>query len=326
VDERAIAALPFVERPMIELLALDRAADPEFEGFGWAMVDRLWLAGAGWPRRVDDALVIAAHAADDGAALADDIELDFAIDGGLVRVAATAFLRTWLPRLPAARHIVLAICNPHQATLARPSIESAATIHYGGGDVRAWLDPGDKVRLTAEAWRTLGGVTNELTHRPGAAISDEDKQTYVGLYLLKKLDLKPADGGLALPVVLPSELAPLDEALQQLAVEDRVVINAKTGLWNLTKQGIAYLGEHIDEASALVDELDDLELEDAIAELRSRNLDVYRARFLWGWYEGELDDLVRFQEQRGVKPVETLWAFYLVGDELWRELARDLEA
>ncbi|MBC7976412.1 MAG: hypothetical protein H7138_15685 [Myxococcales bacterium] len=161
--------------------------------------------------------------------------------------------------------------------------------------------------------------------RPGTVITDDEKQTYVGLYLLKKLDLKKDDGGMELPVVLPSELSPVDEALQQLAVDDYVEIHQKSGLWKLTKKGIAYLGEHIDEATALVDELDDLELPEAIAELRTQNLDVFRARFLWGWFEGELDDLVRFQETRGVKPVERLWAFYLVSDDFWRELARDLE-
>ncbi len=323
----AIAALPFVERPALELLALDReGADPDFEGYGWAKVDRLWLATEhGWPRRLDDVLVIAIHAADDAAPLADDVELDFAVDDRLVRVHATAFLRDWLPRLPPARTIVLAMCNPHAASIAMPP-GTQASLFYGAGDVRAWLDPGHKIRLTADAWRTLGDVTTELTHRPGAVISDEEKQTYVGLYLLKKLDLKKADGGMELPVVLPSDLSPLDEPLQQLAVDDYVEIHQKSGLWKLTKKGIAHLGEHIDEATELIDELDDLELPEALAELRSQNLDVFRARFLWGWYEGELDDLVRFQQQRGVQPVEQLWAFYLVGDDFWRELARDLES
>jgi hypothetical protein len=52
---------------------------------------------------------------------------------------------------------------------------------------------------------------------------------------------------------------------------------------------------------------------------------VFRARFLWGWYEGEFDDLVLFQERRGVSPVERLWAFYLMSDAFWSELARELE-
>jgi hypothetical protein len=88
-------------------------------------------------------------------------------------------------------------------------------------------------------------------------LNDEQKQTYASLYLLKKLDLAPEDGGLVLPVVLPSELSPLDETLQQLAVVDLIAINAKKNRYELTAQGIAYLGSVIDEAEALVEEFDD---------------------------------------------------------------------
>ncbi len=154
-------------------------------------------------------------------------------------------------------------------------------------------------------------------------ITEEQKQTLVGLWLLKKLDLDPKEGGMELPVVPPSELAPLDEYLQDLAVQGHVEINAKKGRYELTRQGIAYLGEVIDEAQALVDELDELETDEAVAELRARHYDLLRARFLWGWYEGEFDDLVLFQERRGAPTIERLWAFYLTSDEFFRELARD---
>lgn len=164
----------------------------------------------------------------------------------------------------------------------------------------------------------------ELVKRDDAVLSEEEKQFYAGLYVMKKLDLKPADGGMELPVVLPSELSPLDEVLQALAVEDLVQINAKKGRWELTKAGLAHLAAHIDEAEALIEEFDDQELPEVLAELEARNLDVFRARFLWGWFDGELDDLVQFQRQRGVKPVETLWAFYLTSDAFYNELARDL--
>ncbi|HEX5062148.1 MAG TPA: hypothetical protein VFV99_22415 [Kofleriaceae bacterium] len=154
-------------------------------------------------------------------------------------------------------------------------------------------------------------------------LNDEQKQTLVGLWLLKKLDLEPKDGGMELPVVLPSELGPLDEYLQTLAVQGHVEINRKKARYELTKQGIAYLGEVIDEAAAMVEDLDELETADAIAELRARRADLMRARFLWGWYEGEFDDLVLFQERRGADSVERMWAFYLTGDDFWRELAKD---
>lgn len=168
-------------------------------------------------------------------------------------------------------------------------------------------------------------MSTDLERRPDTAIDDDRKQAYIGLWLLKKLDLKPEDGGILFPVVLDGELSPLDEPLQELAVADLIQINAKKGRYELTKKGIAYLGEVIDEASDLVDELDELETDEAIAEIKSRGLDLYRARFLWGWFDGELDDLVLYQERRGVTPVERMWAFYLTGDDLWREIAKDLQ-
>jgi len=315
-----IADLPFRERPVIELLALDRDDDPDYAGYGWAKVERVWLESPHWRRRLDDALLIAIHAADDGAPQDRDVELDFEVDHQLVASAdASAFLAHWLPKLPAAKHVVLVMCNPHRAQLAVPGV------HYGAGDVRAWLDPGDRIRLTADAWRMVRRVSTELEKRPGAAISDEDKMTYAGLYILKKLDLKPEEGGLTFPGVLPSELSPLDEVLQQLAVDEMVLLNTKKNRWDLTKKGIAYLGRVIDEATDLIDEFDEDEMEDVVEELKRRRIDPLRARFVWGWYDGEFDDLVHWQEQRGVKPVERMWAFYLMSDEFWNELADEIE-
>jgi hypothetical protein len=154
-------------------------------------------------------------------------------------------------------------------------------------------------------------------------ISEDQKYTLVAVWILKKLDLEPKQGGMEFPVVLPSELSPLDDILQQLAVDGILEINKKKARYDLTKAGLAYLGEVIDEAQQMHDELEELETEDAVAELRARNMDLMRARFLWGWYENEFDDLVLFQERRGVQPVERMWAFYLTSDAFFDELARD---
>ena len=167
-------------------------------------------------------------------------------------------------------------------------------------------------------------MSDELVQRPNTAISDEAKQRYIGMQLLRFLDIDPKDGGIPFPAVPDGALVALDEPLQELGVAGYAEINAKKGIWQLTKSGIAYLGTLIDEASDLVDELDELETDEAIRELQSRGLDVFRARFLWGWFEGEFDDLVLWQERRGITPVERLWSFYLTGDELWNELAKEL--
>jgi hypothetical protein len=157
-------------------------------------------------------------------------------------------------------------------------------------------------------------------------ISEEQKLVYAGIWLLKKMDLKQADGGMIVPLHPPSELTPLSEVLVELQVLGHVQIHKRKERWEITKSGLAYLAELIDEADALIDEFDDDEVEDVVAELRRRGLDVFRALFLWEWYTGELDDLVLFQQRRGVQPVETLWAYYLVSDELYATLARAIPA
>jgi hypothetical protein len=155
------------------------------------------------------------------------------------------------------------------------------------------------------------------------AIDPDLKLQYASIWLLKKLDLKPEDGGITLPILMPPDMAPLEDVVQELVNLDYVQMNKKKERYELTKQGIAYVGELIDEAEALVEEFDELELEEAVAELRSRNLDVFRARFLWGWYDGELDDLIVFQQRRGIAPVERMWAYYLMSDAFWDELRKD---
>jgi hypothetical protein len=152
----------------------------------------------------------------------------------------------------------------------------------------------------------------------------DQKFFYAGLYVLKKMDLKPEDGGEQMPVLLPSELSPLEDVLQELVNEELIEIPKKGNRYALTKKGLAYLGELIDEAEAIIEEFDDAELEEAVAELRARRLDVFRARFLWGWYDGEFDDLVKFQQRRGIVPIEKLWAFYLMSDAFYDELAKDI--
>lgn len=156
-----ITELPFHERPVLELLNLvgERAEpDPGYAGYGWARVPRVWLGGrAGAGRFVSDALVLALHSPDDAEPLGDDIDLELDLpDGSSVLVLLSRFLATWLPKLPRASAIVLALCNPQRATPRAPA-GATAPIHYARGDVTSWLDRdrGDRIELIAESWGTL---------------------------------------------------------------------------------------------------------------------------------------------------------------------------
>ena len=179
-----IAELPFHERPVIELLDLGDASrlevNRDYAGYGWARVEWLWLDATenSAPRptgratrsllaaRVDDsreiyavadALVLALHSMDDAPPVADDVELEFVLAESSVAVLASRFLDIWLPKLPRASAIVLAMCNPHRAAVR---VRGEAPIHYALGDVEAWLDedehfPGSRIRLAAPTWCTL---------------------------------------------------------------------------------------------------------------------------------------------------------------------------
>ena len=158
-----IAELPFVERPARELLHLEvdrEQPSRAFSGFGWARLDTVWLETGDRPsRRIDDALVIALHTADDAERLPDDLELELELPDRAVTVLASAFLDRWLPRLPHRSAIVLAICNPYRATLRRPA-SATVPVHYALGEVASWREavPGElheRILLSADDWCTL---------------------------------------------------------------------------------------------------------------------------------------------------------------------------
>jgi hypothetical protein len=155
-------------------------------------------------------------------------------------------------------------------------------------------------------------------------INERTKLTYAGIYLLKKLDVTPEDGGLVLPLALPRELEPLDPALEQLVLDGHVSMDKKKGRYLLTPAGIDHIGTLIEEAEHYIDDFDGKPVEHIVPELRRRRLDPLRVRFLWGWYQGELDDLVLWQQRRGLTEIEDDWALYLLSDELWDELASEL--
>jgi hypothetical protein len=138
-----ILDLPFRERPVLELLNLhvDRAEpDRDYAGYGWARVPRLYLVDAHEVIAVDDALLLALHSADDAEPLSDDIELIF--DDVRCSVLANDFLAKWLPNLPPAKAVVLALCNPHHAVLRAP-------VYYATDDVESWRE-GDRIELETE--------------------------------------------------------------------------------------------------------------------------------------------------------------------------------
>lgn len=156
-------------------------------------------------------------------------------------------------------------------------------------------------------------------------LSESQKVTYAGFWVLKMLDLGAKEGGVELEVLLPNDWAPLEGVIEQLVMDDLVAIDRKKGRYVLTPQGIETIGVLIDEAEAYIEEFDDEDPDQIARVLRRRNLDPMRVRFLWGWYQGEFDNLVVFQQRRGFAEVERDWAAFLLSDAFFEDLARDLE-
>lgn len=155
-------------------------------------------------------------------------------------------------------------------------------------------------------------------------ISDAQKLTYAGMYILKKIDLKPKEGGENIGIMRPENTA-IEPVLDHLMLSGCIAFDRKKQFYTLTPKGVEYLGSLIDEAEQYVEEFDDEEIEDMLEELRTRNLDLFRVRFLWGWYQGEFDDLYLFQQRRGIEPLELLWQNFIMSDEFYENLALDLK-
>jgi hypothetical protein len=154
-------------------------------------------------------------------------------------------------------------------------------------------------------------------------LSRDQKAVFAGIFVMKVLDLDPKEGGATPSVDLPNEWAPLEPVLERLAIEGAVDIDRKKGVYRLSKNGVQRIGALIDEAESYIDEFDELDTEEMLEILQLRPIDPMRVRFLWGWYQGEFDDLVAFQQRRGLDPVNYDWADYLLSDAFYAEIASD---
>lgn len=162
----SIADIPFCYKEPLALLHLDEQrdeVDTEYEGCGYGRLDSIHLVSRDDGTEyhvVRDALVLALHSADDGEAFDDDIELEFFVPEVAEDYSVTALLSTFLAsRLPAIagdeRALVLALCNPHRATISRP--QAGVPVYYALGDVDSYLEQDASgmlaIALVADEWR-----------------------------------------------------------------------------------------------------------------------------------------------------------------------------
>jgi hypothetical protein len=120
----------------------------------------------------------------------------------------------------------------------------------------------------------------------GMRLSEEKKQAWIELMLLKWMDLAPDEGGKVFPVELPYELDPIQPYLQELRFRGLIEVaakprgalgalrgKAKEEFYRLTQAGLDYLGRVIDEAEGIVNVFDDMEVDEIREEAMARGLD-----------------------------------------------------
>jgi hypothetical protein len=143
-----LASLPFIEREPRDLLDLvPRRERPnlDHDRSGWCRLPELTLEdAAGGREAVRGALVLGLHSMDDAPPLADDIALEFVLHDGAETYSAGALLSAFLgARLAGlvgdAQAIVLALCNPQSAAVARPPGLGERPVYHADGDVTAWM-------------------------------------------------------------------------------------------------------------------------------------------------------------------------------------------
>lgn len=358
---QSIEDIEFPELSAECLLALDRVdeqgqrmpqPDLDHDRWGHARVDRIDLCiDHELVRGLGPSLLLGLHSCEDQSRAApDDITLEFFYDINGEEQSVTVGMRRFLElhlenclrqHAPLPPNIVLVLCNPVDALLDRPlSVPTPAiTVHYALGDVISWAREGSApptrapYLLNAADWRLVGQGPppppfrrhDQSRTKATTMINDEAIRTYAGLYVMKQLDLDLKEGGVELSVSLPHEFEPLEPILEQLVIQDLVEVDKRKGQYVLSKKGLDYLSTTAQETEAYIDEFDDEDTEDMVEELKRRRVDPMRVRFLWGWYQGEFDDLVVYQQRRGLSPIEHDWAQFLLSPAFYEDLARDFD-
>jgi hypothetical protein len=331
-------------------------------GFGFTEQIRLISTKTGYSEEVKQVLLIALHSSEDPNPYENDIDVEFALtDLGWASqdyfAPLTRFLELRFEEIQMTfEAVIMVVCNFEQRTLSFPPCMKSYPVYYAKGEVTSfinvdhdeygqitWVDK-DSLRLEAKQWiKWQGDSTDPISDQSvssspehpsssskkeytmDAAYFEEQKLIYAGMWVLKMLDIGPKQGGLFVEVPLPPEYDFAEEIFDYLIDENLIFINEKKACYDLTDEGMDYIRRIIHEAEALVDEFQDEELEDMLEELEERHIDLLRSRFLWGLYHGEFDNVVLFQQQRGMQPVERNWARFITSNEFFENLMLDLE-
>ncbi len=149
---------------------------------------------------------------------------------------------------------------------------------------------------------------------------------YSGMYILKKMSLSPEEGGHIFEVPLSGMDEHLEPVLDDLLFHDLLEIDAVNTRYKLTREGEQYVDKIIGEIEGYIGKYQDFEPVTRVNLMKRDRVNPLRARFLWGLYDGEFDNLKQWQEDWEVESAEILadWQLYVTKKEFYDELFWDI--
>ena len=149
---------------------------------------------------------------------------------------------------------------------------------------------------------------------------------YAGMYILKTMDPEaPENIHHVYEVPLERDDEILEPVLDDLLYRSLVEIDSKNTCYKITGKGMDYIQQLINETESLLEKYAEMEPRTRLAIMRRDGINLLRARFLWGWYDGEFDDLVEFQHiQEWEGDIQTIWQIFIVSKEFYDALFEEI--
>ncbi|GMT50338.1 MAG: hypothetical protein IEMM0008_1877 [bacterium] len=127
---------------------------------------------------------------------------------------------------------------------------------------------------------------------------------YSGLYILKKLDLPPEEGGHLFEVPLSGLDEHMEPILDDLFFHNLIDIDTDNARYALTQEGSEYIDKIVAEVEGYIDKYQEFDPATKVNLMRRDKVNPLRARFLWGLYDGEFDDFNEWQENWDIDPTQ----------------------
>ena len=145
---------------------------------------------------------------------------------------------------------------------------------------------------------------------------------YAGIYLLKMMEAEPPP----FQVPLSSQDESLEPILDDLLFRELILIDPEKSAYQISQKGVEYVDSLIDEIEGYIDEYQDFEPATRVNLMKRDHVNPLRARFLWGLYDGEFDDLVEWQDQSQFSPSEIKinWRQIITSKEFYDYLFEDI--